>query len=584
MATIDETFSQAVQYHQSGEFSWAEYLYRQILDASPDHADATCLLGCICSESGRFAEAATQFRRAIELRPYQASLYNDLGVALAQLGQRDEAIYCFRQVISLDPQNSEALNNLGIALAGQGQLADAISNYRQCLVLNPGNAFAHNNLGIVLRDTGDFDGAMAHFGEALRMKPDYAEAYNNLGITYVKRGDIDSAVNLFRQSLQFKPNYPKAHNNLGNALMSRLELDEALGHLQQALALDPAYADAHMNLGMAWLLLGYLEHGWPEYEWRWHCQVSPPRPFSQPLWDGSPLASRTILLHAEQGLGDALQFVRYAPFVKEQGGTVIVESSEGLIPLLRTCPGVDRVVAKDSALPAFDTHAALLSLPGIFRTTLATIPANVPYLFADSDLVEKWKKEMETRDRGQRSEDRGQKTEDGGQNKAGSDHSPLTTLKIGIAWQGNPQHPNDRFRSVKLERFAPLAELPGVQVYSLQKGVGSEQLAEAGERWPIIDLASRCQTFADTAAALMNLDLAITVDSALAHCAGALGVPIWVVLPYSPDWRWLLDRDDSPWYPTMRLFRQAQADDWNGVFSRVVDAVKQIRTGTPSPR
>jgi Flp pilus assembly protein TadD len=557
MATIEETLALAVQYHQSGQFYWAEQLYRQILQVNPEHADTLCLLAGICMASGRLDEAVVYYQTVLRVRPYQSTVHSDLGIALVQLGRREEATACFRQAVSLDPQNSDAHNNLGIVLAEQGQLAEAAASYRESLRLKADNPGAYNNLGIVLRDTGHMEEALACFQEALRLKPDYAEAYNNQGIAFAKLGKFEEAAAGFHRSLQLRPNYPKALSNLGNALAAQGRLDEAVPHYLEALRLEPYYADAHRNLGIAWLLLGNLEHGWPEYEWRWQCQSFPPRPFVQPLWDGSPLGGRAILLHAEQGLGDAIQFIRYAPLVKERGGYVIVECPEGLLPLLSTCRGIDQLIMTGSPLPSFETHAALLSLPGIFRTTLETIRADIPYLAADPELREKWRQEilLTTHD------------------------SRLTThgspLRIGIAWQGNPQHPNDFQRSVALERFAPVARLNGVQLFSLQRGPGSEQLTEQAARLSIVDLGSRFRTFADTAAALVNLDLVVTVDSAVAHCAGALGVPVWVLLSFVPDWRWLLGRDDSPWYPTMRLFRQGEPGNWDGVFSRVVEALKK---------
>jgi hypothetical protein len=264
------------------------------------------------------------------------------------------------------------------------------------------------------------------------------------------------------------------------------------------------------------------------------------------------LAGRTILLHAEQGLGDTLQFVRYAPLVKARGGTVVLEVQEPLFSLVATCPGVDRLVALGAPLPPFDTHAPLLSLPGLLATDLASIPVEVPYLAADPALVEHWK----------------------------AVRSPVRWLKVGIAWQGNPRHVNDRHRSLPLARFEPLARLEGVRLLSLQRGPGSEQLAGAAG-WMTADLGDALECFRDTAAAIRNLDLVVTVDSAVAHCAGALAAPVWVLLPYAPDWRWLLGRDDSPWYPTMRLFRQAAPGDWDGVIDRVRVALAELAADRP---
>jgi hypothetical protein len=267
------------------------------------------------------------------------------------------------------------------------------------------------------------------------------------------------------------------------------------------------------------------------------------RKAERPAWDGSPLAGKTILLHSEQGLGDTLQFVRYAPFVKAQGATVVLACAAPLIPLLSRCPGIDRVVARDGEMPPCDTHSPLLNLPSRFRTTLETIPSQIPYLFADERLVEAWRRKL----------------------------AGIAGFKIGIAWQGSMQHPFDRFRSISLEEFAPLAR-PGVTLISLQKGSGSEQLAHIAGRFPVTDLGPIDEAggaFTDTAAIMKSLDLVITSDTATAHLAGGLGVPVWVAIPAVPDWRWLLGRTDSPWYPTMRLFRQGPSRRWDEVFAEM---------------
>jgi hypothetical protein len=340
------------------------------------------------------------------------------------------------------------------------------------------------------------------------------------------------------------------------------QITQGIAGYERAIQLNPDYAESHFGLAQLWLKTGDFTRGWRELEWRWRRREFPPRPFAQPIWDGSPLAGRTILLHAEQGLGDTIHFVRYAPLVKQYGGYVIVECQEPLVPLLSTCPGVDQSIAKDSPLPWFDVHAPLLTLPAILGTRLDTIPAKVPYLFADPDLVETWRQAID-------------RVEPPLTTPPSAD-SPLTQTKVGIAWQGNPAFPNDRRRSIGLALFEPLARLKNVRLFSLQKGPGTDQLAAAAESFPIYDLGSRFRTFQDTAGALLNLDLVISVDSAVAHCGGALGVPTWVLLPYAPDWRWLLNRKDSPWYPTVRLFRQAKPGDWKSVVERLVGELVEL--------
>ncbi len=307
--------------------------------------------------------------------------------------------------------------------------------------------------------------------------------------------------------------------------------------------MQPSLVSVRNNRALTLLLLGDFAAGWPEYEWRFRADGIPKWPWLQPMWDGSPLEGRTILLQREQGLGDILQAIRYAPLVKQRGGRVLVVSPRKMIPILSTCAGIDQLLPDDERLPKFDVFAPLLSLPGIFKTDLATIPADVPYLSAPAESVEHW--------RGVFAKDR--------------------RLRVGIGWQGSTTFKGDRARSFPLALFEPLAAIPGVRLLSLQKGAGSEQLADA--KFKVEDLGSTLDegaaAFCDTAAVIENLDLVISSDTALAHLAGALAARVWVALPLSPDWRWLLDRDDSPWYPTMRLFRQTRAGDWPAVFERI---------------
>jgi hypothetical protein len=299
------------------------------------------------------------------------------------------------------------------------------------------------------------------------------------------------------------------------------------------------------------LLRGDFEGGWQDYEQRWAQPNVILRSFHEPRWDGSPLEGKSIFVYAEQGLGDTIQFIRYLPLIKERGGTVLFGSPPGLERLFSGIPGVDRLIAGGAAVPPFDVQAPLLSLPGIFGTTLATIPAAVPYLRADPGLVDHWRGEL----------------------------APLEGFKIGVAWQGSPKNTGDRYRSFPLTHFESLARVPGVQLVSLQKGPGAEQMSGIGERFPILDLSDRLDkagAFLDTAAVMMNLDLVVTADTAVAHLAGALGVPVWTLLMLTPDWRWLLDRSDTPWYPTMHLFRQKRFGDWAEAFEHIAAELRLL--------
>jgi Tfp pilus assembly protein PilF len=475
---------------------------------------------------------------------------------LIHAGDYPRAEHACRQVVEQNPWVADAWFILGVASQLQGKLADSVDQYRRAISLVPYNAEAWNNLGASLSKLRRPEEAEPCLRQALRLAPAYPEAHNNLGNALQAQGRYEEAKTSYRRALELRPGYVGAHDNLGLVVHAQGRLAEAVECYSEALRLDPDYAQGHMNRALAWLQMGDFERGWVEYEWRWKCPEHGDPHLAQPWWDGSPLEGSTILLRAEQGLGDTIQFIRFAALAERMGGTVIVNCPEPLSRLLATCPAVD-VVLPEGVYLEFACHAPLMSLPRILGTTLQTIPAQVPYLAADRQLLSEWRREL------------GQ----GGR------------FKIGIAWQGNRDHNKDRYRSFRLERFEPLARIPGVRLFSLQKGFGAEQLEELSGRFPITDLGSRFGDFADAAAAIRHLDLVITPDTALAHLAGALGVPIWVALPFASDWRWLLDRDDSPWYPTMRLFRQRRWNDWDDVFARIVrELASLVNTGAVSER
>jgi tetratricopeptide (TPR) repeat protein len=524
--------------------------FKEAVRLQPDFAEAHNNLGNALLEQGQRNEAAASYRQALRLKPDCAEAHNNLGNLLRELGQFVDAVAHCQEAVHLRPDFAEAHNNLGSALQAQGKLDRAVACYQQALDLRPNYAEAHNNMGAVAAQQQNFDQAMAHFKQALAFQPGYADAYNHLGLTWVAQGRFQQAVACYQQAIALKPDFAEAHNNLGYALKEQGRFDEALASFLRALRLKPDYADAHWNRSLIWLAQGDFRQGWPEYEWRWKLKDLPPPTLHQPRWDGSDLNGRTILLHAEQGLGDVLQFIRYAPLVRQRGGRVILACPQSLLPLLARCAGIDQILAKGSPLPPFDVHAPLLSLPGLFRTTLADIPASVPYLYPDPGLVEHWRRQLST----------------------------ITAFKVGIVWQGNPKHKLDRQRSIPLRHFEALARIPGVQLFSLQKGAGTEQIEVLQGRFSLIDLGSRLDqtsgAFMDTAAVMHSLDLVVTSDTAIAHLAGGLGVPVWLALPFVADWRWLLDRDDSPWYPSMRLFRQTRPGDWDDVFQRLAAAIE----------
>jgi Tfp pilus assembly protein PilF len=464
-----------------------------------------------------------------------------IGWKLLKSGQLAPAEHVFRQVVAADPGVAQAWFLLGSAVHLQGKIAEAVAAYERVLGLEPNHAEALNNLGFALHSQGKIDRALACLERGVQLKPDYADAHSNLGNVLQEMGRLDDAIASYRRALALKPDYADAFNNLANTLRAQGHMTEAIEQYSRALELKPDHPVIHMSRAMAWLQAGDFERGWPEYEWRRKTGEIAIPAFRQPAWDGTPLDGRTILLYADFGLGDSIQFIRYASLVADRGGDVVVACPEPLARLFASCRGVGRVVVEGAPLPDFDVYALIKSLPGIFETRLETIPANVPYFSLDPVLIDKWRREL----------------------------SSLDGFKVGIAWQGNPSYMRDRQRSFPLELLEPLAGVAGVRLVSFQRGFGSEQIAGVIDRFSVTDLGDRLGDFLDTGAAVQQLDLVIAADTSLAHLAGSLGVPVWLALHFSPDWRWLLDRDSSPWYPTMRLFRQKRWGEWDEVFARM---------------
>jgi tetratricopeptide (TPR) repeat protein len=552
MASTAELSARAAELYSAGQLPAAEQLYRQILAIDPYAADALHMLGLIAYQSGDPARAAPLLEAAVRLQPDQFGYFTNLGLIYEALGRPADAAACYEQSLRLRPDAAETHIGLGNALRTLGRPEEAEVHLRQAVALRPDLPEAHNNLGNALARRGQLDEAVSCYEHALQLRPDYVEAHNNLGSALRDLGRLDEALAHVDAVLRRRPDWTDAHTNRAALLMQTRPADDALSqaeaHLTQALRLRPADVDAHWNRAYVWLLCGDYERGWPEYEWRWPAQQTAPRAGSR--WAGGPLDGRTILLYTEQGLGDTIQFVRFAPLVGQHGGKVILECQPGLARLLQSAPGIDRVVARGEPLPAFDVNAPLLSVPGLLHTTLATIPRDVPYLHAPPDRIEHWRNDLATWD----------------------------GFKVGIAWQGNPTFVSDRRRSIPLVHYVPLAAVPGVRLFSIQVGPGIDQLPALAGRFPVIDLGPRRSTSADpfqeSAAILKNLDLVIASDSAVVHLGGALGVPIWVALCVGADWRWLLDRSDSPWYPTMRLFRQPRPGDWDAVFADIARALR----------
>ncbi len=494
---------------------------RQALQIDPQFAAAHRHLGHVQMDSGRLDAAVSHYRQAVQLKTDFAEAYTDLGSALQLQGFLDEAVANHRQALRLKPEFAEAHTNLGGALLKQGNIKEALSHHREALRIKPDLAEAHGNLALALKELNQLDEAQAHARQALSLRPGYAPAHLNLGMILDRQGKFGEAEACFRESIRIKPINPEAFSNLGIALLRQNKLTEVGPCFDEALHVQPDFGTAHWNRSHLWLLSGDFKRGWPEYEWRWTQPTHAKRAFSQPRWEGSALDGKTILLHAEQGLGDTIQFIRYASLVADRGGNVVVECPPVLAPLVVGVRGVHRVVTQALALPPFDVQLPLLSVPGVMQTDLGTIPAAVPYLKVDGALVERWRREI------------GMPKRLGGRLR-----------QVGIVWQGNPANPTDRQRSIPLSHFARLAQVEGVQLISLQKGPGTHQLAELRHKFPIVDLGSRlgdsAESLTNIAAVIESLDLVVACDTAIAHLAGALAVPVWLALAVVPDWRWLL--------------------------------------------
>jgi Tfp pilus assembly protein PilF len=489
-----------------------------------------------------------------------------LGLEHYRAGRLDRAESIYRQVLKQHPGNDNALHLLGVLLIHAGRRDEAIPLLEQAVAARPENPVYLGNLGSAYLTTDQFAEARATLEKAVRCDPAHADAHYHLGIVFERFAWLDVAVASYRRAIELRPKHAAARNNLGNVLFVQGKRVESLAQFEAVLADDPQSVHAHYNRALALLALGRLAEGWEEYDWRWRCHQRVTPHSDEPTWTGEPLCDQTLLVRAEQGLGDTIQFLRYLPLVRQRVRRVLVEVPASLLPLLRVS-GVEGLVAqaalcdppRSAALPPFDLQVSLVSLPRIFRTALETIPAGVPYLKADVDLVARWRDKL----------------------------SGPPGLKVGIAWQGSPSYRDDRFRSIPLVCFAPLAAVPGVRLFSVQKGAGAEQIRAPQGRFGAVDLESQIDQaagpFMDTAAIMKNLDLVITSDTAIAHLAGALGVTTWIALCAGPDWRWLAERRDSPWYPSVRLFRQARLGDWRPVFQEMARELGAFTARNPSP-
>ena len=544
----------ALQWQQ-GKLAEAVTSYQQALRLQPESANLRTNLGDLLQLQGQFAAAIAYYRQALQLDPHRDQTHTNLGVALQTQGELEAAETHLRQAVHLCPDSVEALSNLGNVLHARGQYSVAQQYLTHAVQLQPQFVVAHNNLGLVLQAQGQHTAAEEHLRQALHYAPTYAKAHNNLGTVLQSQGRLDEAVCCFTQALCLQPDFLEALNNLGLARQAQGQVEEAIACFSRLLDRQPDFVRTRWNRAIAWLLVGNFAQGWDEYAWRWQRPETPLRTLTQPLWSGEPLSGQTILVYAEQGLGDTLQFMRYLPLVQAQGGRVLFECQPELLHLLQGSTGYDALYAYGQpATPPepYDRQVPLLDLPRLFRTTLDTIPAAIPYVSADVALVEKWRTRL-------------------------AQHEGI---RVGLVWAGNPSHHNDRNRSCPLAACAPLGRVAGMTFFSLQKGAAAAQVACPPAGLQLVDVGAELDDFADTAAVIAQLDVVICVDTAVAHLAGAMGRPVWLTLPFAPDWRWLLQRQDSPWYPTMRLFRQPRPGDWTTVFQHMADNLGALQQTT----
>ena len=520
-------FNQAVLLHQQGQLTQAQTLYEDVLKSLPRDFNSLHLLGVVAYQTHKHERAVELIAKAIEINPDMAEPYSNIGLALRALERLDEALASYDKALAIKPDYTEA----------------------------------YNNRGNVLKDLNRQDDALVSYDKALALKPNYADAYFNRGNALLDLKRLDEALACYDKALALKPDYADVLTNRGTVLKDLKRLDAAIADYDRAIAIKPDFAGAYWNKSLALLVVGDFAKGWELYEWRWLKGKTPPtqRYAAQPLWLGvESLKDKTILLHSEQGFGDTIQFCRYAKLVAQLGATVLLEVQPALLKLLSGLEGVSQVVTEGETLPPFDYHCPLMSLPLAFRTTIGTIPADIPYLKADPGKAAYWHTKLGVHDK----------------------------PRVGLVWSGGfrPYQPeiwavNER-RNISLELISRI-NLPGIDFYSLQKGepAESELVRRKLEVWPessLFNFTQELHDFSDTAALVENLDLVICVDTSMAHLAAAMGKPVWILNRFDSCWRWLLDRDDSPWYPTAKLYRQQRMGDWESVLDRVKTDLSKV--------
>jgi len=544
-----ELFQQAFFLHQSGQWLQAIALYQKLLKKLPKNPQILAELGTISLKQGHFDLAIGYFRHSLAALPNQANTLINFALALAKLQRFDEALQNYELAIALNPDHPLAHNNRGIALQQMQRYSEAIDSHNVAIAIKPDYADAYIHRGNAQQQLQQFEAALCSYQSAISLRPDYADAYCNGGNALKNLYRLPEALQHYNQALALKPNYAEAYFNRGCVFTELRQWELACVNFEQAISLKPDYAAAYWNKALVKLVTGNFIAGWQLYEWRWQDQQQEVvRKFKQPLWLGEqPITGKTLLIYPEQGLGDFIQFCRYAALVNDLGAKVVLEVPTALFSLISTLKGEITIINQGQTLPAFDLHCPMMSLPLAFKTTLDNITAYVPYLYVDVLKTQLWKERL------------------------GTKHRP----RIGLVWSGSALHRNDAFRNIPFKLLEPLLLLD-LEFHALQIQFRPEDECLLSNFTKLQIHQHQLSDFTDTAALANMMDLVITVDTSVAHLVGALGIPVWVLLAYTADFRWLLHRNDSPWYPTATLFRQTTSGDWSSVIADIVQKLSGL--------
>ncbi|MGE5363042.1 MAG: tetratricopeptide repeat protein [Bacteroidota bacterium] len=549
----------ALESANSGNYTQAKSMFDRILEIEQDNDSALFNAGLCLQLQGDLAGAEKYYRRAVSVNPENQGALLNIGVLLVGTGKYAEALQYLEKYTAYAPDDYNAYYNIGVCYQHLEDNNNAIVNYLKVISMQPSHAASLSNVGLLYSEQKDYVMAEKYLAEAMSCNPEYLNGINNMGHVKLKQNKLEEAWSLFERAISIMPRSDYRFrasmlNNLGVVKFKQGDFRQAIELYDEALKTDPDSVSAHTNKASVLLLLGKFTEGWKEYEWRMEKSDWGKRKLKNPLPDDRYISGRKILVYGEQGYGDTIQFVRYLPILKKLGCTVIFECERALIPLFENLACIDRLIERNiSECPDidYDYDIGLLSLPGIFNTDLASVPAEIPYVFADKELSRKWSDLINDDD---------------------------SYLKAGIVWAGSPMHVNDLNRSCGLENFEAIFDIPGIKYFSLQKGPGLLEIGGQGKNFVNLD-ELQMNTFADTAAVIDNLDLVITVDTAVAHLAAAMGKPVWILLAFVPDWRWMLNTNSSVWYPTVRLYRQPVAGDWKSVFNRLRKDLQDFRDG-----